>query len=164
MAGFYAEYSLDRFLRSYCPNKNHGVFLEVGAGGPDYLSVSKHFRESGWFCVGFDANPKFCEMHRNLGLNIQQYAISSYNAEDISFYIVHQENKPEFFGGVVTEEGGSSLNPVWQTKRPDSGYVEEIKVPVRTLNWIVILLHLTLRVERWMLCMVLMYRNIHLIP
>src|SRR5262245_6216011 len=44
---FYAEDELDRYLREeFFGDAARGVMIEVGAAGPKYLSMSRHFRES----------------------------------------------------------------------------------------------------------------------
>ena len=77
---FYAENALDRFIRDkFFTDLNYrGLLIEVGAGPPEFYSVSKHFRETGWRCMGFEPNPKFFQAHKNLGHEVYQLAISDY--------------------------------------------------------------------------------------
>lgn len=77
---FYAEDQIDRLIREkFFPNYNYsGLLVEVGAGPSEFYSVSKHFRDSGWRCVGFDPNPKFVKQHRVLGNECYQLALADY--------------------------------------------------------------------------------------
>ena len=44
-----AEGNVDRIVyKKYFKNVNNGVLIDVGAARPDYLSISKFYREKGW--------------------------------------------------------------------------------------------------------------------
>jgi FkbM family methyltransferase len=75
---YYAEYYTDKFIReNYFPNFDEKLLMvEVGAGPPEFYSMSKHFRENNWRCICIDPNPKFVNMHKELGNEIYQYACS----------------------------------------------------------------------------------------
>lgn len=136
---FYAENSCDQVIRSFFPDTEYrGVFVEVGAARPDFISMSRHFRETGWLTVAIEPNPLFAEMQRLAGVRTIEVAISDYNKDDASFHIYttngHYEN------GIVSMESFSSLNPWARTQNfIDSGCIQKeevIKVTVRTLNYI----------------------------
>lgn len=64
-------------LLSYFPDKNQGVFVEVGAAHPVNISISKHFRELGWQIISIEPIPEHCDEFRKLGLGVHQFACSS---------------------------------------------------------------------------------------
>jgi len=53
---FYAEFETDRIIREkyFSDYTFKGTMVEVGAGLPDFISVSKHFRDNGWRCICVD--------------------------------------------------------------------------------------------------------------
>jgi len=107
--------------------KEKGLMLEVGAGHPDIYSVSKYFRDIGWRCIGFDPNPKFTEMHKNLGHEIYQMAIADYSGSS-TFSIVHNN-----VSGEEDNMSYSSLDPRYNF-HSDNLSVEKINCEVDTLN------------------------------
>ncbi len=58
---YFAEHETDRILRErFFPNREVcGVMVEVGGGTPEFLSMSKHFHESGWRTLAVEPNPMF---------------------------------------------------------------------------------------------------------
>lgn len=75
---YYAEGLLDKKIRElFFPDFEYkGIMVEVGAGPAIYISMSKHFRESGWRCISIDPNPKFVDQHRKLGHEVYPFACS----------------------------------------------------------------------------------------
>ena len=55
---FRAEGDVDKLVRdTFFPGEeSKGVFVDVGAARPDYLSVSASFRASGWRVIAVDPN------------------------------------------------------------------------------------------------------------
>jgi len=127
-----SNYLLDKFFN----NKKDGIMVEVGAAGPEFLSQSKPFRDIGWRCICIEPNPKFAQMHRDVGNEIYEYACSYEDKDDVNFEMVTQPSNG------ITYESFSSLGI------PDnivkiSGYsgieclnIEKIKVNVRKLDTI----------------------------
>jgi FkbM family methyltransferase len=76
---YYAEFETDKYLReTFFLNKNEDMtMIEVGAGPPEFCSMSKHYRDSGWRAISIDPNPKFIEQHKLLGNEVYQYACSN---------------------------------------------------------------------------------------
>ena len=62
---FYGEKEVDKSIREifFADYSYHGTFLEVGAAGPEFLSMSKHYRENGWRVIAVEPNPDFCKLH-----------------------------------------------------------------------------------------------------
>jgi len=70
-----AEGDVDKIVRQrFFPNQNAGIFIDVGAANPDYLSVSALYRSLGWRVIAIEPSPAFCEMHRKRGHDVLQYA------------------------------------------------------------------------------------------
>jgi len=88
---YFAEFNTDQIVREkYFPDFNyHGVMIEVGGGTPSYLSMSKHFKLTGWRCIIVEPNPKYASMHRNIGNEIYEYACSNEDKDDVNFQVVH---------------------------------------------------------------------------
>jgi len=62
---YYGEFETDRYIReTFFNDINDGIMIEVGAGPPEFYSMSKHFRDSGWRCILIEPNPKFVNMHK----------------------------------------------------------------------------------------------------
>ena len=75
---FYEWYRTDQYVReTFYPDLEYkGVVVEVGAGPPESLSMSKHFRDSGWRSICVEPNPKFVEQHKAVGSEVYEYACS----------------------------------------------------------------------------------------
>jgi len=134
---YYAEDQIDRVVREAffedCSYK--GVIVEVGAACPEYLSNSQHFRENGWLVLAIEPNPTFCDLHREAGFEILQYACGDHDEDDVDFELVYQQ--AEYKGGHVTYESFSSLKVVdsYRALKPDID-TRTIKVNLRRLDTI----------------------------
>jgi FkbM family methyltransferase len=109
MPRYHAEDEVDRVVRErFFPDYSYrGTFVEVGAASPEYLSMSRHFREAGWRVVAIEPNPYFCELHRRAGQTIHEYAAGNEDRDDVEFQVVHCPG--EYKGGTVTYESFSAL-------------------------------------------------------
>jgi len=128
-------------LSNYLKNKffseiNTGTMVEVGAAGPEFLSQSKPFHDIGWRCICIEPNPKFAQMHRNVGNEIYEYACSYEDKDDVNFELV------DVYNGEITNESFSSLE-VSEELSVISGYpgknslnIENITVNTRKLDTI----------------------------
>ena len=110
MKNFYGEKNLDKIIRNaFFPDYSyHGIFLEVGAAGPEFLSMSMHFRENGWNIIAIEPNPDFCKLHHQKGYEVLQYACSDHDEDDVEFFVV-DSHEADYFGGRVSYESFSSL-------------------------------------------------------
>jgi len=138
---FYGELDTDRIIREvYFPDVEYkGTFVEVGGATPDFLSMSKHFKESGWRTIIIEPNPDFCKMHRDAGNEIYEFACSYEDKDNVDFTIVKQN--VETIGGVITDHSFSSIE-VKDEYLNKSGFklnennAQKIKVNVRKLQTI----------------------------
>jgi FkbM family methyltransferase len=107
---FYGEKNIDARVRNaFFPDYSYrGVFLEVGAAGPEFLSMSLHFRESGWRIIAIEPNPVFCELHHRKGFEVLQYACGNRDQDNVEFFIVNSSGAA-YNGGKVSFESFSSL-------------------------------------------------------
>jgi FkbM family methyltransferase len=131
---FYAEDKADRFLRkTFFRGQARGVMVEVGAAGPTYLSMSRHFRESGWRVIAIEPNPHFVAQHRAAGFDVVQVACGDHDEDGVDFEIVNQP--AAYAGGKISYESFSSLR-VKDSYRAHKPVIrsESIKVNLRRLD------------------------------
>jgi FkbM family methyltransferase len=104
-----AEHDIDELVRAkFFANRRAGVLVEVGAAGPDFLSIGASYRASDWKVISIEPNPHFCEAHRARGNDVLQYAASDTESDNEPFELVHfTDNK--YLGGDVSYESFSSL-------------------------------------------------------
>ncbi len=137
---YFAEFGTDKFIReTFFPDISYqGVMVEVGAATPEFLSMSQHFRLSGWRCIGIEPNPKYVEMHQKRGNEIHAFACSDEDKDDQDFEIVHTGENYE--GAEITDHSFSALKVVDEYKRMHAHYdslkVIKAKVNVRKLDTI----------------------------
>jgi FkbM family methyltransferase len=131
------EGELDRLVRErFFADATTGVFVDVGAAGPDFLSMSALYRGLGWRVIAIEPNPEFCEAHRAAGHDVLQYACSDHDEDSVDFEIVDSHGEA-YEAGSVSYESFSSLavKPEFKSLRSDLD-VKKIKVDVRRLDTI----------------------------
>jgi FkbM family methyltransferase len=131
---FYAEDKADRVLRkTFFRRQVRGVMVEVGAAGPTYLSMSRHFRESGWRVIAIEPNPHFVAQHRAAGFDVIPVACGDHDEDGVDFEIVHQP--AAYAGGEISYESFSSLK-VKDSYRTHNPVIrpETVKVNMRRLD------------------------------
>lgn len=136
---FHGEGGIDKVIRTvFFPKRAYkGVFVEVGAGDPSYLSIGKHFRDSGWNVISVEPNPYFVKRHREAGNNVLEYACGEKDEDNIEFEIV----RPKINGarGKITYESFSAIKVKEAYKQKDSAFdslmeIEKIHVNMRRLD------------------------------
>jgi FkbM family methyltransferase len=121
-----------RFFR----NQNSGVFVEVGAAGPEFLSLSAMYRKMGWTVFSIEPNPVFCELHRERGFDILEYACGDHDEDGVDFSVVNSHGA-RWEEGEVSYESLSSLEVKESYKALSSaGDIRKIKVNLRRLDTI----------------------------
>jgi FkbM family methyltransferase len=65
--------------------------VEVGCATPELLSMSKHFRDLGWRCIGIEPNPRFVALHKACGNEVYEYAASDVEVESSDFTVVETD-------------------------------------------------------------------------
>ena len=123
-------------LQRFFPKQNSGVFVEVGAAGPDFLSISAIYRKLGWAVFSIEPNPAFCELHRAQGLNVLEYACGNRDEDDVDFCVV-KSHGAKWEGGEVSYESLSSLGiKDSYAQLASAADVQKIKVKLRRLDTI----------------------------
>ena len=83
-----AEKDIDKVIQGrFFPAQRQGILIEVGAAGPNYLSIGASFRERGWMVISIEPNPYFCDQHLSAGHEALQYACSSEDEDQVDFYV-----------------------------------------------------------------------------
>jgi FkbM family methyltransferase len=136
---YYGEEGIDRLVRqAFFPDMSfRGVMVEVGAAGPSFLSISKHYRDSGWRVVSVEPNPQFASRHRELGHEILEYACGERDEDGIAFQVAHP--KVQATHGAVTFESFSAIavKEEYRNHKPEAFAdmdVETIHVNMRRLD------------------------------
>lgn len=108
-----------------------GILIEIGAARPDFISIGALFRERGWRVLSVEPNPRFAQMHRDVGNEIYEFARGEHDEDDVEFSIVHSANC-----GEVTDESGSSLSikPAMEARSKVTLDIERIRVKLRRLD------------------------------
>ena len=132
-----AESDVDRVIqRRFFDSRTNGLFVDVGAAKPDYLSVSALYRSLGWTVLAIEPNPAFAELYRQRGYEVLQYACGSRDEDDVSFCVVNSHDV-EYKNGRVSFESWSSLElkDEYAALKPDFD-VTHIRVKLRRLDTI----------------------------
>lgn len=136
---YYAEFETDRIIREkYFPDFTYrGIMVEVGAATPVFLSMSKHFKDTGWRCICIEPNPKYVEMHKKVQNEVYQFACSNTDQDNIDFQVVSFSDQYDSYQ--ITDHSYSSLKIkehylVHGNKTIDQLPIKTIKVNVRKLN------------------------------
>jgi hypothetical protein len=99
-----AEGQVDKLVHDrFFPGATDGVFVDVGAAGPEFLSMSAYYRGLGWRVIAIEPNPVFCQAHRAAGHEILQYACSDRDEDGVDFEIVDSHGTA-YSGGSVSFE------------------------------------------------------------
>ncbi|MGP0089938.1 MAG: FkbM family methyltransferase [Xanthobacteraceae bacterium] len=132
-----AEGDVDQYVRTeFFPTQNSGVFVDVGAANPNYLSISALYRSLGWTVIAVEPNPVFCELHRKLGHEVVQCACGDHDEDDVDFSVVDSHGS-RYQNGQVSYESFSSLKIKDSYKRLKADLdVKNIKVNLRRLDTI----------------------------
>lgn len=65
--GFYSQYGQDWFLATYVfPNKQDGVFADVGANHPLEINNTLFFEKQGWTGIAFEPQAMLCDLWKSL--------------------------------------------------------------------------------------------------
>lgn len=120
---FHSQFGEDRYIYENIELPEKGVFVDVGAGHPSYLSNTYFFEKNGWKGVCIDADPTQYELLKKKRDRVEWAAISSEEGE-IKF---SQSYFPTYSSAVSEKEYNSIL------KVPFKG---TIKVPAFRLETI----------------------------
>ena len=133
----HAEADVDKIVQQrFFPGQNSGILVEVGAARPDYLSNSALYRSLGWTVISIEPNPEFCDLYRERGLPILEYACGDHDEDGVDFSVV-KSHGVHYEGGEVSYESHSSLAIKDEHARLESNLdIRKIKVNLRRLDTI----------------------------
>ena len=134
--GSLAEHGLDQLVHeTFFHDAPPGVFVEVGAAGPDFLSIGALFRRLGWHVIAIEPNPAFAAAHREAGNEVLEYACGDRDEDGVTFEIVDLHGAL-YEGGPVTFEAFSALRvkDAYRALRDGELDTQEIRVDVRRLD------------------------------
>jgi FkbM family methyltransferase len=127
-----AERNVDQIvLSTFFRSAPSGICLDVGAAGPEYLSIGNGFRKKGWRVISVEPNPAFAQMHRDAGNEVIEVAAGSEDRDDVDFTVFDFNGAP-YEGGGVTFESFSSLGT--KPEYAASLAVQPVKPGVRTIK------------------------------
>lgn len=127
---YYAEFQTDKFIREkFFPDFSQAkTMAEIGAGPPQFYSMSKHFRDNGWRCICVEPNPKFVEQHKQLNHEIYHCACS--NEERVSDFQIIDTHWHESVNGISY----SSISPKYDVvERHTTNTIEVSVIKLDTL-------------------------------
>ncbi|MDZ8261513.1 FkbM family methyltransferase [Nostoc sp. ChiQUE01b] len=120
---FHSQFGEDRYIYENIDLLEKGVFVDVGAGHPSYLSNTYFFEKNGWTGICIDAEPTQYELLKKERANVEWAAISDREGE-IEF---SQSYFPSYSSAVGKEEYKGLLKvPFKQTIKVPSYRLETI--------------------------------------
>ena len=78
---FHSQFGEDRYIYKNIDLPEKGIFIDVGAGHPIYLSNTYFFEKNGWTGVCIDADPNQYECLRKERANVEWVAIAAEEGE-----------------------------------------------------------------------------------
>ncbi|MGF1480725.1 MAG: FkbM family methyltransferase [Cyanophyceae cyanobacterium] len=78
---FHSQFGEDRYIYKHLKLPKRGVFVDVGAGHPSYLSNTYFFEKNGWTGVCIDADPAQIQLLKKARANVESAAISAQDGE-----------------------------------------------------------------------------------
>ncbi len=132
-----AESDVDLVIRQrFFPQQSKGVFVEVGAARPDFLSMSALYRQLGWTILAIEPNPAYGELYHAKGIEVLPYACGNEDKDDVDFCVVDSHNVGYKNGEVSFESWSSlSLKDSYAELKPDLD-IKHINVKLRRLDTI----------------------------
>ena len=133
---------VDEVLRDLYPDHSYkGIFIDVGANHPVWLSNSYHFEEDGWFTICIEPNPDLFETLKSKRKIVLPYAALDENKiEDLIIFNSNIENINE--GHNVA--GHTSIKQYYAGPKNFGNFevknifptIKKVRVECKTLNWI----------------------------
>ncbi|TSA57512.1 MAG: FkbM family methyltransferase [Methylophilaceae bacterium] len=113
--------------------------VEVGCATPELLSMSKHFRDFGWRCIGIEPNPRFVSLHKACDNEVYEYAAADFEADDFDFVVA--ETDADYSDQSLSAHSYSSLSIKPEYQNYKNGAISHFKqtqiiVNVRRLDTI----------------------------
>lgn len=83
-----AEEDTARIVMQMFPPDYSGVYVDVGAGYPEWYSNSYPFRARGWTIVAVEPQPSMCKEFRRRGYDVLEFACASQNLGIVDFEVL----------------------------------------------------------------------------
>jgi len=77
------------FAAHLFPDDYKGVYVDIGAGFPEWYSNSFPFRALGWTVIAIEPQPKMCAEFAKRGLDVLQFACSDQDKGLVDFEILN---------------------------------------------------------------------------
>jgi len=120
---FHSQFGEDRYIYKNVDLPERGIFVDIGAGHPSYLSNTYFFEKNGWTGVCIDADPNQYELLKQERVNAEWAAITSEEGE----VELSQAYFPTYSSLLKKEEYKGFLKPPFKSL---------IKVPSRRIETI----------------------------
>jgi FkbM family methyltransferase len=78
---FHSQFGEDRYIYKNVNLPKKGIFIDVGAGHPSYLSNTYFFERNGWTGICIDADPTQYELLKKARASVEWAAISAQEGE-----------------------------------------------------------------------------------
>jgi FkbM family methyltransferase len=129
--GLHLDQYIEKLLLDKFSIDRNGVFVDVGAYHPIYLSNSFYFENKNFTVICVEANPRMAALLRTLRKNVIEAAASDKSGDIVDFQIVNGRWDEFGYGGsgMHTYEGIRG-----QTTPNNASKIENIKVITKTLN------------------------------
>jgi FkbM family methyltransferase len=111
-------------IQAVMGNITNGIYVDVGAGHPEIISNSFHFRNLGWDIVAIEPQKALCDEFRARGYPILELACASTDIGETDFEIL------DYYMGM----GGSAFRVL--DPQPAERAITKVKVMAYTLNTI----------------------------
>ncbi|PSB19605.1 hypothetical protein C7B76_07070 [filamentous cyanobacterium CCP2] len=119
---FHSQFGEDRYIYKNIDLPAKGVFVDVGAGHPTYLSNTYFFEKNGWTGICIDADPTQCELLQQERATVEWAAISSQEGK-VEFA---QSYFPSYSSTVEQAEKGYFRVPLKEVIKVPSYHLETI--------------------------------------
>lgn len=127
----HAEAGLDRVVYDrFFAGGPPGVFVDVGAAGPELLSMSAMYRQLGWRVLLVEPNPLFCAAQRAAGHEVLECACGDRDEDNVWFEMVDSHGSL-YEGAPVSFESFSSLKVKESYRALANGELEIRRITVR---------------------------------
>ncbi|MEM7726175.1 MAG: FkbM family methyltransferase, partial [Cyanobacteria bacterium P01_A01_bin.45] len=120
----HSQFGEDRYIIENIKLPEKGVFIDVGAGHPIYLSNTYFFEQNGWNGICIDADIKQVELLKKVRKNVEWAAV------------VLEEGEIDFFQSLVSEFSTTSPRNEYQGIVKSQFKKDAVKVPAFRLETI----------------------------
>jgi FkbM family methyltransferase len=118
--------------------ENKGVYVDIGAGYPEFYSNAVEFRVAGWKIIAVEPLPHMCKKFRDMGYEICEYAATDRDLGKTTFE--YHAGLDGLSGSCFNSTAGTSSIASYPADHRqsmlDNGQIKLIEVEALTLNTI----------------------------